>query len=167
MRELLLGCGTQRQKLISLNGDAGWHDLTTLDIDPDVKPDIVYDLSWGVMSFAEANTYDEIHAYCVLEHCGQQGDWRLFFRQLEEFHRILKPGGLFMGICPKPDSPWAWADPGHTRIIAPETLSFLSQANYGTPPMTDYRPWYRGDFVIEHMSEPTPHQHAFVLRAVK
>lgn len=166
MRELLLGCGAQiGHKLISL-GSREWSCVTTLDMNEAVKPDVLWDMNRVPLPFAD-NEFDECHSYDCLEHMGRQGDWRFFFAQFEDFWRILKPGGLFMGICPKPDSPWAWADPGHTRIIAPETLSFLSQANYGTPPMTDYRPWYRGDFVIEHMSEPTPHQHAFVLRAVK
>lgn len=166
MRELVLGCGAQTIKQISGNGSHAYENPTTLDINRQLKPDVVWDMNRTPLPFSD-NTFDEVHASCVLEHVGQQGDWRFFFRQFEDFWRIMKPGGRFMGICPKPSSSWAWGDPGHTRVIAPESLSFLSQAAYGKPPMTDYRPWYKGDFVIEHMSEPTEHQHAFVLRAVK
>lgn len=153
-------------KLITMNGVHEYEDPTTLDVDASLSPDVVWDLNNTDLPFGD-NTFDEVHGYDVLEHSGRQGDWRFFFAQFEDFWRVLKPDGRFMGICPQPSSPWAWGDPGHTRVIPPQSLSFLSQSAYGTPPMTDYRAWYKGDFVIEHMSEPTEHQHAFVLRAVK
>lgn len=168
MRELLLGCGVHPTKRIHLTGDPAWHDLTTVDINPDIKPDIVYDLNLRELAhFAGFDTFDEIHCYDVLEHLGRQGDWQFFLAQFEDFWRILKPSALFFGICPKPSSPWAWADPGHTRVIAPESLVYLDQTAYGRPPMTDYRRWYRGDFEIVHMGDVNEHQHAFVLRAIK
>lgn len=165
-RELLLGAGDQPLKLVAHNGDLSWHNLTTLDINEALNPDVVWDLNNTTLPFAD-NTFDEVAAFDVLEHCGTQGDWRFFFRQFDDFWRILKPGGRFMGICPKVTSPWAWGDPGHTRVIQPETLVFLDRTNYGKPPMSDYRPWYRGDFHVEHSAECSPDQHAFILRAVK
>jgi DNA modification methylase len=114
--------------------------------------------------------FDEIHAYDVLEHTGQQGDWRFFFAQWSEFWRILKPNGLFFGKCPTYDSEWAWGDPGHTRIISPASLVFLDQNQYieqvGKTAMTDYRPYYTADFerLASEIKETT---HAFVLRARK
>lgn len=71
-RELLLGAGTRRLKVASFPGYENWEDLTTLDIDPDAKPDVLWDLNTRPLPFFN-NTFDEIHAYEVLEHVGQQG----------------------------------------------------------------------------------------------
>jgi predicted SAM-dependent methyltransferase len=74
-------------------GDGGgWRELVTIDHDPNCGADIFHDLTKLPYPF-EDNTFEEIHAYEVLEHLGQQGDYETFFKQLEEFHRILKPGG--------------------------------------------------------------------------
>jgi len=150
MSELLIGCGNSRRKPLKFEGSTDvWNDLTTLDIDPDCKPDVLHDLTVCPYPFAD-NQFDEIHAYEVLEHCGKQGDWRLFFRQFDEFWRILKPNGLFIATVPMWDSVWAWGDPGHSRVITRETLIFLNQQEYelqiGKTSMTDYRSVYKGNF---------------------
>jgi len=87
-------------------------------------------------------TFDEIHAYEVLEHFGKQGDYHGFFRMFRELWRLLKPDGYLVGTSPAHDSPWAWGDPGHTRIISPHCMIFLSYDHYkqlGTSPSSDYR----------------------------
>ena len=91
--------------------------------------------------------FDDIHAYAILEHTGRQGDFRFFFKQFNEFHRILKPNGYLCAMVPLPDSVWAWADPGHTRIITRETLSFLTEEHYqqiGQTNSADYRSYIEG-----------------------
>jgi SAM-dependent methyltransferase len=136
----------------------------------------VHDLNVLPLPFAD-NSFNEIHASDVLEHTGQQGDWRFFFAQFSEFWRILKPGGYFIGTCPKWDSPWAWSDPGHSRLISHLSLIFLDQENYrsiGSNPMTDYRHVYKANFRTMVTTEDVPHgpgysEHrwGFVLRADK
>jgi SAM-dependent methyltransferase len=167
--ELLVGCGSNRAKKLWLEAPQ-WSSLVTLDMVDTHKPDVVWDLEKFPLPF-EDNKFDEIHAYDVLEHMGRQGDWSFFFAQWQDFWRLLKPGGLFFGICPAPHSPWAWGDPGHTRVIAPESLVFLSQKNYGDQvgrsPMTDYRFCYKADFELVHSSVSDTKQHAYALRAVK
>lgn len=169
MSELLLGCGTNRQKKVTIPGmDVEWSELVTVDIDPSVKPDIVHDLNVLPLPFAD-NSFDEIHAYEVLEHCGKQGDFKFFFDQFAEFYRILKPGGHFCASVPMWDSPWAWGDPGHYRVLPKECLIFLDQSKYaqlGETAMTDYRPWWKGNFETVGIHE-AEHQFGFVLKAVK
>lgn len=149
-------------------GEAEFKDLTTLDIDPASGADVIHDLDVLPLPFGD-DAFDEIHASEVLEHTGRQGDWRFFFAQFSEFWRILKPNGTLAASCPSLTSRWLWADPGHTRVIAPETLYFLDQGLYeqiGQTAMTDYRHVWKGDFHTE-WTEDDGESFKFLLRAVK
>jgi SAM-dependent methyltransferase len=140
MKSLLLGSGNSVERRI---GGGEFTDLTTLDLQ---GADVLHDLNDLPYPFQD-DEFDEIHAYEVLEHCGAQGDVKFFFGQFNEFHRILRPGGHFCASVPLPDSVWAWADPGHRRVITVETLSFLQKEHYdqlGKTTCADYRPWING-----------------------
>ena len=171
MSELLIGCGNSRSKRISFPEiPSEWsNDFVTLDFDENCKPDVFHDLNKLPLPFND-DRFDEIHAYEVLEHTGTQGDFRSFFNLFSELHRILKPGGFLIGTCPNWDSVWAWGDPGHTRVITPQTMSFLSQAEYqkqvGKTAMSDYRFCYQADFELYTFTEEDENW-GFVLRAIK
>ena len=169
-KELLIGCGSARDKRLTCDGTNEWSNLTTLDSNPDHHPNIVWDLMCPeVLPLHWENEFDEIHAYEVLEHLGQQGDYKLFFKQFEAFHRALKPGGHFMATCPSRHSVWALGDPSHTRVMQKEQLVFLSQKSYdavGTTPISDFREIYKADFDIVAVTENEDVFH-FVLRAIK
>jgi hypothetical protein len=148
--ELLIGCGSNPLKQIALPGQSmDWRKLVTLDNNKDHGPDVVADLMEFPYPFDD-DTFDEIHAYEVLEHTGQQGDARFFFRQWTEFARIMKVGGLFFATCPSYKSMWAWGDPSHTRVITGGTLVFLDQDQYvaqvGKTAMSDFRYLYSASF---------------------
>lgn len=169
MSELLIGCGNRRAKFMRSDlWSPEWQGLTTLDIDPNCGADVIHDLNVTPYPFAD-HRFREIWASEVLEHFGQQGDWRGWFAQWSEFHRILQPGGYFIGSCPRWNSPWAWGDPGHTRIVSVEALTFLDQSQYaeqvGVTSMTDYRHVWRGDFRLIHEAE-AGESTFFVLRRV-
>lgn len=238
-RELMIGCGSRRDKDLRLptameirhfldgkpmrpgmslanlpRSGVEFQNLFTLDIEPDHRPDVVFDLrelryskmryralldwpelptgipdsaayeracakvrqerdaaiAWNDASYMEDSYYDEIHAYEVLEHCGNQGDHRTFFAQFSEFWRILKPGGFFFATCPSWHSPWAWGDPSHSRVLTAGTLAFLSQEQYtkqvGVTPMSDFRSIYHADF-RPIMVDESGDSLLFVLQAVK
>jgi SAM-dependent methyltransferase len=152
--ELLIGCGSNRAKKLSVQGRSEWSGLVTLDYEARHNPDVVHDLH-DPLPFDD-NTADEIHAYEVLEHVGKQGDYRFFFQQFTDFWRVLKPGGVLLGTVPLPGSPWAWGDPSHTRVIPKETFVFLHQPSYeqvGKTAMSDFRSIYKADFDVIHLHE--------------
>ncbi len=157
-KALMLGSGffpPERKIVGPATEEPEW---TTLDLNEECKPDIVFDLEsiemdteyehdslWRVTDFqipVDDGTFDEIHAYQVLEHFGRQGDFKGFFAGWREFWRILKPGGTFTGDTPALRSPWLWGDPGHTRIVSAQSLHFLTRNAYeglGKNTSTDYR----------------------------
>lgn len=167
--DLLVGCGLNRVRRLEWGGRKEWKDLITLDMNPDHDPDILWDLTKRPLPF-EDNQFDEIHAYDVLEHLGQQGDWRTFFEEFTEWYRILKPDGVLCGISPRWDRGWAWGDPGHTRIISPQCFTYLDQGAYtaqiGVTAMTDYRFVYRADFALMDLAN-AEEQFLFALKAIK
>ena len=168
--ELLIGCGSSRTKRVTADATDQFENLTTLDYNKAHKPDVVWDLMHPDVLPFEANSFDEIHAYEVLEHLGQQGDWRLFFKQFQRFWEVLKPGGYLLATCPSRHSPWAYGDPSHTRIMQPEQLLFLHQPAYteqvGVTSMSDFRSCYTADFDIIH-SDDLGDSFVFILQAVK
>ena len=156
MRELLIGAGHRRVKELTVNDSKKFENLTTLDIN-EYCADVVWDLNNRPLPFDD-ETFDEIHAYEILEHVGRLGDAVGFFEEWAEYWRILKPLGVFCGSCPKWDSYIAWCDPSHSRIITPHTLKFLDQ-NYikekidsGTN-MSDFRNIWKLNFNLVYLNE--------------
>jgi SAM-dependent methyltransferase len=148
-RELLIGCGSSNEKKLSLTGREYFSNVTRLDINPDHNPDIVWDLRKHPLPF-ENDTFDEIHAYEVLEHLAPQGDYKFFFAEFSEYWRILKNKGLFFLTVPDRNSVWAWGDPSHTRILQAENFIYLDQDAYtrqiGVTTMSDFRNIYKANF---------------------
>lgn len=194
-RQLLIGCGyplrggitsdsKYRKKMRVFETPDRWESLTTLDVNMDCDPDLWCDLNgqppWvakprgnGVLHEMEANYWDEIHAYEVLEHLGRQGDAYSFFAQFSEIYRLLKPNGHLLATVPSKRSGFFWGDPSHSRAIVEESLIFLDQGEYirqcdsATPSgMSDYRRMYKADFRLVDRNDNGA-SFLFILQAVK
>lgn len=179
-RSLLIGCGNSRTKKVYLESHQEWvGELTTLDFNPNCGADVIFDLA-RLSSIAmpeglhgirilpfDDDTFDELAAYDVLEHFGRQGDWRGFFSEMAEFHRVLKPGGTFGIIVPIGED--ALVDPGHTRFFHATWFHFLSQSYYEKAlaegrPVTDYRWYWPLNFEILFMEQQDNHHIGVLLR---
>jgi hypothetical protein len=167
-KELLLGCGSRTTKDLYVDGRSTFENVVRLDYRPSHNPDIVHDLRVHPLPF-DSEMFDEVHAYDVLEHLARQGNYEFFFREFTEYHRILKPGGLFMASCPSWNSQWAFGDPSHTRIVSRETLVFLDQDQYaaqvGKTKMSDFRSIYKVSFKTVY-AEDKDGTFYFILRKV-
>lgn len=173
-RELLLGCGHRREKVITTQGRKDWTNLTTLDYNPDAKPDILFDLmtlgKGGKLPFPD-DYFSELQALEVLEHTGTQGEPEEFFKEFGEYWRVLKDGGLLCASVPLENTPSAWGDPGHRRIINAMTIANLSHAviaaNLGKTTMADYRRWLGKTNFEQIWSDTREESWFFVIRAIK
>jgi SAM-dependent methyltransferase len=182
----------RRQPAYPMRESGQWINLVTVDNNPRCEPDYLMDLRamyWLTYTKCKPehkdllevgsqidnlrfrdNSFDEVHAYEVLEHLGALGDEYLFFGHFQEIWRILKDGGLLCATVPSRYSQWLWGDPGHKRAILPASLVFLSQEHYaehvGQGPASDYRNIYSGNFHIV-ASVDNEETHKFVLQALK
>ncbi len=169
-RVLLLGSGSSRDRRLLVGDRTAWDDqvVVTLDREPCHKPDVVHDLNVVPWPF-EADTFEEVHAYEILEHLGSLGDERAFFDHFYEIWRILVPNGHLALTTPVWNGEWAFQDPGHRRVISEKSMIFLDRPIYsqvGVTAMSDYRQIWHGDFK-KVISQETKHTFGAVLQAMK
>lgn len=156
-RELLIG-GKRQVKLIGRERERKFLNLDHVQWDGS-----------GPLDFAD-DTFDEVHCYHQLQRMGRQGDHVTFFAQVSELWRLLKHNGLLCLTVPSPVSDWIWGDPGHTRCISVQTITYLQQPEYDkqldVTAMVDYRSIYRADFDPEFLQDDH-RELRVILRAVK
>ena len=88
------------------------------------------DLVTSKIPFKE-DSFDYITAYDFLEHVPRLiylNNVRLspFIELMNEIHRVLKPGGHFLGITPAFPNPEAFQDPTHVNIISEATINYFA-----------------------------------------
>lgn len=80
----------------------------------------------------EDSSVDCISAFDFLEHLprtypdGNGGNTNLFISTLNEVHRALRPGGVFIAVTPCFPSPAVFVDPTHVNYITPDTHHYFS-----------------------------------------
>lgn len=160
-RELLIG-GRQKAKVL------GRQNLRQFQNCEQIQP-----VNWGNLLSPlpfEADWFDEVHAYHQLQRLGRQGDYECMFAQFSELWRVLKPNGVLCMTLPSPLSDWILGDPGNTRAITMQTITYLQQPEYDkqllTTSMVDYRDIYKADFEPELLQDDG-RELRVILKAVK
>lgn len=176
MKALMLGAGRARKRtnqgiLIRVKYADPITEIVTVDANSDTNPDIRWNLNVKPWPF-EDNSFDEIHAYNIMEHLGHQGDAKAFFDEMYEIWRVLKPLGHFYGCCPKMSNPWVLAEPSHTRVLLPHSFNFLNRDFFKEDDIdnstSDFRHLWRGDLRYEHvLHDYTDIDWGWVMVAVK
>ena len=131
-KSLDLGCGAH------IRNPFGAEETFGVDIRNDLSQNIKQaDLSAESIPFKD-NSFDFCTAFDVIEHIPRNswpnGEGRLAFIELmNEVHRVLKPGGLFLHSTPAFPSKEAFQDPTHVNIITEDTLRlyFCKPYNWG------------------------------------
>lgn len=132
---------------MKLNLGSGAFNLdgyVNIDIYETFAPDIVWDLEKTPYPFADDNSVDEIRAHHSLEHMGH--DPAVFLAIIQEFYRILKPGGVIDITVPPGHGERFSADPTHVRPIYPQTFLLFSkrqcklwrESKFSNTPLADY-----------------------------
>ena len=101
----------------------------------------------GKLPFAN-DSIDSMSAYDVLEHIPRwertNGNIEFpFIHLMNEIHRSLKPGGIFLAVTPAFPSHAAFQDPTHVNFISSMTVQYFS----GVSPMaTNLKYGFNGNF---------------------
>lgn len=134
---LHLGCGRKDRESLGIPEDA---QLTTLDAEPLLNPDIVCTLGRDPIPLPD-DSVDTAIAMHVLEHIGMQGQTDAWFYFWEELYRVMRPGGQLHFESPLYSSVWCWADPQHCRALSPQAFIYFDQDSYRMPgsAITPYR----------------------------
>jgi SAM-dependent methyltransferase len=123
--------------------------FVSLDCDPRTHPDYLHDMETTPLPFPDEH-FDCIFGSHVFEHV------RNLVPLVEDFHRILKPGGYLISITPYLGSDDAWASPHHVRGFDENTWYYFDQRLYGDQSIDSagYGAWqnYRADFRIEEVA---------------
>lgn len=149
-----LGCGEtpknpyKRDKLIGIDlADCAFDVELPLDFEK-----ISADIFLNPIPYPDS-TFDSVSAFDVLEHVpryvARADDTPMlpFITLMNEIHRVLKPGGLFIASTPAYPHPKAFQDPTHINIITEQTHTYFTGKNpYGR------RYGFVGCFDIKHVA---------------
>lgn len=135
---LHVGCGpaTQEHTHHSFHGDEWKH--IRVDIDPDVKPDVVDDIRY--LQTQGNESHDGLYSSHNLEHL----HYNDVFRALKSFHRVLKDRGRLVVVVPDFELACNWVRQGHglkTIYSSPAGPITPFDMIFGYRPFTENNPF--------------------------
>jgi SAM-dependent methyltransferase len=123
-KSLDLGCGENIRN--EFNAD----ELYGVDISGNETNNIkIADLAIDPIPF-EDNYFDFVTAFDFLEHIPrvlylERKLKNPFIEVMNEIHRVLKPGGVFLGATPAFPYPQTYQDPTHVNVITDYTVQYF------------------------------------------
>jgi SAM-dependent methyltransferase len=119
-KTLDLGCGRQPKNPFQA------HEAYGIDVRDDVAAGIIKaDLVIEPIPFPDAS-FDYVTAHDFIEHVPRvlyaPTRRNPFVELMNEIHRVLKPGGLFLSVTPAYPHGAAFRDPTHVNLITEETF---------------------------------------------
>ena len=112
-RTLDVGCGINKYP-----GSIG------IDRNPDSRADVLCDLDHMPYPFAD-NSFDQLRAIHVIEHLSD------VIRSMEEFHRLVRPGGRVRIETPHYTDFSSFCDPTHRWHLNSFSLRYFGEDNAG------------------------------------
>jgi len=112
MTTLSVGCGKQEKQ----------PDLIRLDISERVEPDLVWNLEQYPYPF-EDSKFSTIECFDVIEHLQD------IPKVMEEFHRILEPGGIVKVTTPHFSCANSYIDPTHKYHLSYFSLDYFCKGH--------------------------------------
>jgi SAM-dependent methyltransferase len=113
MRTLDVGCGINK-----LPGSIG------IDRNPASRADVICELDQFPYPFRESS-FDALQAVHVIEHVGD------VMKTMEEFHRLVRPGGEVFIVTPHYTDFSSFCDPTHRWHLNSFSLRYFGQDNAG------------------------------------
>jgi SAM-dependent methyltransferase len=95
-----------------------------IDRNPRSRADVLCDLDRSAYPFA-AETFDEIRAVHVIEHVAD------VIRTMEEFWRLLRPGGRLLVVTPHYTDFSSFCDPTHRRHLTSFSFRYFGEDHGG------------------------------------
>jgi len=113
LRTLDVGCGLQK-----LPGAVG------IDRNPSSRADVICDLDRFPYPFRDA-CFDFVRAVHVIEHVAD------VLRTMEEFHRLLRPGGRLLIVTPHYSDFSSYCDPTHRWHLSSYSFRYFGEDHAG------------------------------------
>ena len=155
-KTLDLGCGSMIKNPFGAYETYGIDLLTRPDIPKNIS---IADLAVEAIPFPN-EFFDYVTAYDFLEHiprlvfCPERRN--SFVELMNEIHRVLKPGGLFLSKTPMYPHPSAFVDPTHVNVMTKETIPLYFTNSINVKPWAvDYG--FKGCFSFENIEDHQSH----------
>ena len=126
-----LGCGRFPRNPLNADHVVGVDLMATPLFETTSKLEYISTLPGHVLPLEDAS-FNACTAFDFLEHIPRQGfnaeqiPCNPFIDIMNEIHRILIPGGIFLAATPAYPSPTAFVDPTHVNTITPKTHEYFS-----------------------------------------